>query len=247
MQTYITTEITEKFEDMLFQIAALYTYSKQYNKVMSIPNQDDHPFIAECKMFSSATIDKNCIQLNETDCQNINIQSDKNVKLVGKFKTFKPYNNDTLKFMRYFLYSNEDYMYAAYNKYNKIKQGLNDNDMVSVYIDDEDNLSYYKKALILMNKKNVVVFSSKELSNVAQNVFNSTDYNVQFVWNNNIYICCILMSLFRHNICQYADPFYSIWASYISRYDESKKVIVPDYVRKIMNEKVNNINLIYLD
>lgn len=251
MQTFITTKISKTFEDMMFQVAALYVNSRKYDKIITISTSN--PFIEDCKMFQSADVaaatDYYELSDRSADLHKI-IPFNKSVMLVGKFRTFKEYNEATLDFMRNFIYSNEDYMYAAYHKYSEIKKAFktdDDNQMASIYLDDETNLPYYKKSLILMNKNNVVVFSSKELSREVRQLFDNDVYNVQVVWDNNIYVRFILMSLFRHNVCQYCDPFYSIWAAYISKYDELKTVIVPDYVKKVINENVNNTNVIYLD
>jgi hypothetical protein len=203
-------------------------------------------FVEESKMFESTPI-TDYYELTDTSNTHSIIPYGKNIMLIGKFKSFKGYDNDTLDFMRYFIYSNEDYMYAAYDRYNIIKNKWNaeDDEMACMYIEDETDIAYYKKALILMNKANVVMISSKNLSKPFQEML--SDYNVQVVWDDNIYVRFILMSLFKHNICQYNDPFYSIWSAYISRYDELKTVILPDYVKPKMNDNINNMNILYLN
>lgn len=246
MTTHISAKISKTFEDALFQIAALYVNSKKYGKIITIPEQKSNTFVENSKMFNSDPI-SHYYELSDNDISHTIIPFNKDIMLVGKFKTFKPYDDDTLEYMRYFIYHNEDYMYEAYHQYNEIKKKCNadDDTIASVYIEDEANLAYYKKALMLMKKKNIVVFTSKQLSNTAKDILN--EYDAQIVWNTNQYILFILMSLFKHNICQFYDAFYSIWAAYISKYDDMKTVIVPYYLKNVINENINNMNIIYLD
>ena len=232
----------------MFQIAALYVYSKKYAKIITI-SQKKNDFIDNSKLFENHVI-SDYYELNDADNDHKLIPFGNDIMLVGKFKSFKKYNEATLDFMREFIYSNEDYMYSAYHKYNEIKVKFgteDDNQLTSVYIDEHTNLSYYKKALILINKKNIVLFSSKEMPLELNQMLDDYSYNVQVVWDTNIYSRFILMSLFRHNICQYDDPYYSIWSAYISKYDDLKTVVVPDHAKTFINENVNNINFVYLD
>jgi hypothetical protein len=249
-QNYISTRLSNIFEEFMFQIGALHTYSRIYKTKITIPNQNE--FIEATKLFDS-------VQLSVGDYYTLSENDDKlqiipfgvNIMLTGNFKTFKLYDETTLSFMRYFIYSCEDYMYAAYNKYNEIKtkMGSDSDEIVSIYFDDDankpPNTSYYKKALILMNKKNVVVFSPQSYPDVMR-IFDD-DHNVQVVWDNNPYVRFILLSFFKYNIVQYYDSYFSMWAAYVSKYDTYKTVVVPDYLKKIRNEKINNMNVVYLD
>jgi hypothetical protein len=253
MHTSISIKLSKNFDESLFQIAALYTYSKIHDKYITIPDQNE--FMEASKMFDSLSLPGECgedyYELSEYDNKLKIVPHSKNIMLVGKFKSFKLHNDSTLEFMREYLYSCEDYMYAAYNKYNEIKNIMNcdDDEMVSMYFDDcvnkPSNIFYYKKALILMNKKNIVVFSPQKDSDIMR-IFDE-DHNIHIVWDNNPYIRFILLSFFKNNVVQYYDAFYSMWAAYVSKYNEYKTVVVPDYLRKITNEKINNMNIVYLD
>jgi hypothetical protein len=142
-------------------------------------------------------------------------------------------------------------MYPAYYKYRDILDyfgsDTKDNDMVSLHIRRGDYLSlsnynynlemnYYKDALHIANKKNVVVFSDDIewcINNFNDYVNREGTYNVYFV-SNKIYkenevlikddIELILMSMFQNNII--ANSCFSLWASFISFY-KNKIVVAP--------------------
>ena len=142
-------------------------------------------------------------------------------------------------------------MYPAYYKYRDILDyfgsDTKDNDMVSLHIRRGDYLSlsnynynlemnYYKEAMQIANKKNVVVFSDDIewcINNFNDYVNRDGAYNVYFV-SEKIYkeaemhikddIELILMSMFRNNII--ANSCFSLWASFISYY-KNKIVIAP--------------------
>jgi hypothetical protein len=174
-----------------------------------------------------------------------------NVFFDGKYQTFE-YIDDSLRDkMTNIIYSNEDIMYPAYYKYRDILDyfgsDTKDNDMVSLHIRRGDYLSlsnynynlemnYYKDALHIANKKNVVVFSDDIewcINNFNDYVNREGTYNVYFV-SNKIYkenevlikddIELILMSMFQNNII--ANSCFSLWASFISFY-KNKIVVAP--------------------
>jgi hypothetical protein len=96
------------------------------------------------------------------------------ILLKGNYQTFK-YIDDTLRDkMINIVYSNEDIMYPAYYKYrdilNYFGNNTKDDDMVSLHIRRTDylllsnynynlDMSYYKEAMTIANKKNIVIFS----------------------------------------------------------------------------------------
>ena len=97
-----------------------------------------------------------------------------NVFFDGKYQTFKYIDDSLREKMTNIIYSNEDIMYPAYYKYRDILDyfgsDTKDDDMVSLHIRRTDYLSvsnynynlemnYYKEALQIADKKNVVVFS----------------------------------------------------------------------------------------
>ena len=38
-----------------------------------------------------------------------------------------------------------------------------------------------------------------------------------------------------------------MWAAYISKYQDLKTVVVPDYLQRITNTKINNMHILYVD
>jgi hypothetical protein len=174
-----------------------------------------------------------------------------NILLKGNYQTFK-YIDDTLRDkMINIVYSNEDIMYPAYYKYrdilNYFGNNTKDDDMVSVHIRRTDYLSlsnynynldmnYYKDAMRIANKKNVVVFSDDIewcINNFNDYVNNENMYNIYYI-SDKIFkeeeLACkpeiefILMSMFKNNII--ANSYFSLWASFISYY-KTKIVIAP--------------------
>lgn len=244
-KAFVSIRLSKSFDEIMFQIAALYIHSKTFGRQITIP--DNNSFIEETKMFDTKVIET-YYEVNDQDDHKI-VPYGENVMLIGKFKSFKKYDEDTLEFMRHFIYANEEYMWEAYNKYCNIKNkfGIEDDEMVSLYFDNTDeniNIGYYKKSVILMNKKHIVIFA-KDASKLMR-IFEDF-HNVQIVWDNNIYIRFIILSLFKHNIVQYYDSYYSLWAAYISKYDDVKTVVLPDYIKRIINPTINNVNIVYLD
>lgn len=258
---YITTKLSNNLDEILFQIGALHTYSMIHNKTMCISDPDE--FTEATKLFQYVPnvpnvpnvpyVPDDYYILSDADEQVFKIVPyAKNIILRGIFKSFKLYTEDTLSFIREYIYSNEDYMYTAYTKYNEIKQKFgceNNDEILSIYFNDSankpSNTSYYNKAMILMNKKNVVVFSPTPDPDVMR-IFDD-DYNVQVIWDTDPYVRFILLSFFRYNVVQYYDSYFSMLAAYVSKYEEYKTVVVPDYLKKITNEKINNMNVVYLD
>lgn len=244
MATHIGITLSSIFEISLFQIAALYVYSKLYNRCMTILNQNS--CVKESKLFDDAPFD-NYYTINDTRDENTVpiVPYGFNIMLSGTFENYKSLNEDALEFMRNVVYINEDNMYQAYDRYNDIKMSVSDNDMVSLYYDnDEANICYYKKAVILANKTNVIIFSpdpSKLLK-----IFETYDYNVKVVWDENAWVRMILLSFFQHNIISYNAPHFSMWAAYLSKYENCKTVVLPDHTHLIANNKINNMNIVYL-
>lgn len=246
MQSYIThSEISNDFDTQLFQIATLHLYSKRYNKCMCLDKQN--AFIQNTGLFENKTIDINsCHIICESDDNQKIVPYGKDIMLNGEFINFKLYDDDILECMRDFIYSNEDYMYTAYKMYNEIKEYFKcgDDNMVSLYLSCDDNIIYYAKSHILMNKKNIVVFTD---DTGYDDYWIDGECNVYRIWHDNIYVRFILLSFFKHNIINYTNPYFSLWASYISYYEDVKNISLPSYIMDIVNEKLNNTNIIYLD
>jgi hypothetical protein len=174
-----------------------------------------------------------------------------NILFMGNYQTFKHIDDTLREKMISIIYSNEDIMYSAYYKYRDILDyfGSNtkDDDMISLHIRRDDYLSlsnynynlemsYYKEAIKIGNKKNIVVFSDDIewcINNFNDYVNRENEYNVYFV-SDKIFkdsefsikddIEFILMSMFKNNII--ANSYFSLWASFISYY-KTKIVIAP--------------------
>ncbi len=162
-----------------------------------------------------------------------------NILFKGYFQSFKYIDDDIRRKMIDLVYSNADLMHDAYNKYNEIKErfGCDDNDMVSVHMRRTDfiwidnyhyNLQtdYYKKALETTDKKYIVIFSD-DIKWCKENVDKSWyDYkDIYFVDINDVETEFILMSMFQHNII--ANSTFSLWASFISTYQQPKIIVAP--------------------
>lgn len=160
------------------------------------------------------------------------------IQFNGYYQSFRSYNNDIRNIMRRHIYSNEELVTKAKELYEEIKRSLNsnDDDLVSVHIRRTDyilssdhhynlQLDYYKKALETANIKKVVVFSDDIQwckDNINREVYNYDD--IYFIDINDVAIEFLLMSLFKNNII--ANSTFSLWASYISDY-ENKIIIAP--------------------
>lgn len=174
-----------------------------------------------------------------------------NILFKGNYQTFK-YIDDTLREkLISIVYSNEDIMYSAYYKYrdilNYFGKNTKDDDMVSLHIRRTNylsvsnynynlDMSYYRDAMLIANKKNIVIFSDDIewcINNFNDYANKDNIYNVYFISDkifkdNELYIKddieFILMSMFKNNII--ANSYFSLWASFISYY-KSKIIIAP--------------------
>lgn len=167
--------------------------------------------------------------------------NDNNVFFKGYYQSFKYIDDSIRKKMIENVYSNEELMTSAYDMYNKIKtyfgKETEDDDMVSVHIRRTDyilssnyhnNLTddYYKKALEIVKRKYIVIFSDD--IEWCKNSINKSWYdyeNIFFVDIQNVEVEFILMSMFQHNII--ANSTYSLWASFISTYQKPKIIVAP--------------------
>ena len=174
-----------------------------------------------------------------------------NILFKGEYQTFKHIDDTLREKMIGIVYSNEDIMYPAYYKYRDILDyfgnNTKDDDMVSLHIRRTDylslsnynynlDMSYYKDALQIANKKKVVVFSDDIewcIGNFNDYVNRENIYDIYYV-STKIFkddelgikedIEFILMSMFKNNII--ANSYFSLWASFISYYN-SKIIIAP--------------------
>jgi hypothetical protein len=245
--------------NQLFQIAVLLFYAKKSNKKMVFKYEENltDAFNLPRKTFWDSLFKDQFNVLNNEDFNKIVFHSfyhqerhkyidlpydyQYNIMLRNDFQSFE-YIDDTIrKQMIDYVYSNADLMHIAYDKYNDIKNyfGCEDNDMVSMHLRRTDfiwlktfnynlGLNYYKKALETAGKKYIVVFSD-DIQWCKENIDKSLyDYkDIYFVDINNVEIEFILMSMFQHNII--ANSTFSLWASFISTYQQPKTIIAPKH------------------
>jgi hypothetical protein len=177
-----------------------------------------------------------CKQKDHHKYQELPYVTTNNILFKGYFQSFKFIDDEIRQQMIDHIYSNQHIVEEAKNKYNEIKQVLTatDDDMVSMHIRRTDyvyssnyhhnlDLRYYKKALNLAAKSNIVVFSDDIewcRQNISRTLFPYTA--IYFVDTNNVEMDFLLMSLFKHNII--ANSTFSLWASFISQHQD--KIIV---------------------
>lgn len=167
-------------------------------------------------------------------------ESERNIIFNGYFQSFKYIDDAIRKEMINYIYSNEDLMYQAYDIYVKIKsffgENVQDDDVVSIHIRRTDyvwdaefhnnlQLDYYTKALQIVDRKYVLVFSD-DIEWCKKNI-NRDMYaydKIYFVDIQNVELEFILMSMVQHNII--ANSTFSLWASFISSY-KNKKIVAP--------------------
>jgi hypothetical protein len=175
----------------------------------------------------------------------------KNPEKLSKLYTFKNIDSSLRNKIIELVYSNEDLMYSAYYKYRDALSYFGiytkDDDVAMLHImkDADTNIDndYYNNALSIVKDTckvtNIAVITDD--INWAKIILNdiNCDNNYKFYYvptdeEYNYEINFLLMSMFKniivsnkHDCC--AD---SLWASYISYYD-NKKVIVPSSIREI--------------
>jgi hypothetical protein len=243
----VTINMPQNLGKQLFNIATAYTYSINNSKKLIFENIDNNKKRTYWKTLYSnnlniidndkySTISFKLIENNNFTMHNAN--SD-NIYLKGDYYSFsylKSKNNTTRNFLRHLVYSNEKYMYCAYELYNNIKKYFEkinnnecqDNDMCSLHIkvNNNMNIDYYNEALNKIDQKNIVVFSNNiEWCKNNKDKFNFNNFNLYFIDINIIEVEFILLSMFKDNIISNSN--FSLMASYISYYDTKKNIIAP--------------------
>jgi hypothetical protein len=253
MNSYISTEIMGGLGNQLFQIANVLLYNNHLNekKIIVFKNEDKlfNWFNLPRKTFWNSLFLNQFKILNDVEYNEIKfaVISEKenhknqiepftycpyNLLFKGYFQTFKYYDENLRNQMRLLIYSNENLLNKAKDKYNEIKDFFksDDDNLVSMHIRRTDyvyhndyhyllDMDYYKKALNITKNKNVVVFSD-DINWCKENF--SKDY--YYIDINDIETEFLLMSLFKNNIL--ANSSFSLWASFISPYQD-KLVIAP--------------------
>lgn len=253
---YVSCVIQGGLGNQLFQIAAAYDYGFKYNKTPIFKNVDNlyNPFNHERKTFWKTLFSNklnvvdddeyNKIQFTHINEARNNIYNELpyakgNVMLHGYFQSYKYISEKTRIKMIELIYSNEDYMYEAYDIYEKIKKifgDVEDDDMISLHIRRGDYLlidkfhtnldkeyydKSYDKSCSIGNKKRAVVVFSDDIEWCKSNIKYDKIY---FIDINNVSVEFILLSLFQNNII--ANSTFSWFASYISSFKD-KIVIAP--------------------
>lgn len=243
----VSIDIPEKLGKQLFNIATAYTYSINNNKKLIFENIDNNKkktywktlFNNNLNIIDSDKYSTISFKLIENNNFAIHNDNSENIYLKGDYYSFsylKSKNNSTRNFLRHLVYSNEKYIYHAYELYNNIKKYFEeinnnvclDNDMCSLHIkvNNITDIEYYNEALNKIEQKNVVIFSNNiEWCKNNKDKFNFNNINLYFIDINIIEVEFILLSMFKHNIISNSN--FSLMASYISYYDTKKHIISP--------------------
>jgi hypothetical protein len=166
-----------------------------------------------------------------------------------KLYTFKNIDDALRTKVIELVYSNEDLMYAAYYKYrdvlNYFGNNTNDDDVAVMHIMKDCDADYYNDALSLMNDAykvtNIAVVTDDiNWAKIALcDINREGNYSFYYITSDEKYsyeINFILMSMFKNFIitdkkeCA-AD---SLWASYISYYD-NKKIVISSSISDFQN------------
>ena len=191
-------------------------------------------------------ISKNIKVSNESNASNASNES--NV-CMDKLYTFKNIDDVLRTKVIELVYSNEDLMYAAYYKYrdvlNYFGNNTNDDDVAVMHIMKDCDTDYYNDALSLMNDvykvTNIAVVTDDiNWAKIALcDINRDGNYSFYYITSDEKYsyeINFILMSMFKNFIItdKKEHAVDSLWASYISYYD-NKKIILPSSISEIQN------------
>ena len=243
----VSIDIPEKLGKQLFNIATAYTYSINNNKKLIFENIDNNIkktywktlFNNNLNIIDSDKYSTISFKLIENNNFAIHNDNSENIYLKGDYYSFsylKSKNNSTRNFLRHLVYSNEKYIYHAYELYNNIKkyfEEINNNECPDNYIcslhikvNNNIDIEYYNEALNKIEQKNVVIFSNNiEWCKNNKDKFNFNNINLYFIDINIIEVEFILLSMFKHNIISNSN--FSLMASYISYYETKKTIIAP--------------------
>jgi hypothetical protein len=202
------------------------------------------------------------LSINDIDIESL-CSSTKNIEICDTSTntrnvamTFNYIDKSIKKKILELVYSNEDLMYQAYYMYRDILaffgENTKDEDIAALHIlkAESKDYDYYYNALSIMNNlkiKNIAVITddiewAKTVLNDINDINDSSTYTLYYVNNaekNNYEIRFILMSMFKNLIVSNnAYDMDSIWASYLSYYD-NKKVISID--KNIIHKYITDI------
>ena len=239
----VSCYIGQDLGNHLFRIAATLDYAKKYNKVAIFQSDNDVVKNRWDELFCKKVDIINIIDMkpikfeyfNELKHGDVYKEIPKfhnNLMLIGSFQSYKYISNKTRSKMRELVYSNEKYMYNAYDEYNKIKETFQDDldrNFVSIYVKKDSGLpnDYYTNAYKMIceleqDKKHIVVFSD-DIEWCKKNLkINNDQYFASF---DNKCIELIVMSMFYNNIL--SNSTYGWWGAYLCNHNE-KAVVVPE-------------------
>lgn len=198
---FISCDLDQELGKQLFQIAHLIDYANKNNKDIVFKKNVDN------ELFTSLFNNKfNLLTEQQYDESNVYI-------LDHLPLTFDSFSKKTRTKMQYLIYTNEDYMYKAYQMYNDIKKFFDcedDDKYVAIYCNDNNKYeAFIQEAYKEIGVKNIV--------NFGDSTHSLEEYKVEC---DNKYIKLILMSFFKYHIC--TEMYESEWAAFISNYNDKK-------------------------
>lgn len=239
----VSCYIGDDLGNHLFRIAATLDYAKKHNKIAIFQSDNDNVKNKWDAFFCKKIDIINIIEMKPiefeyfTELKNGNAHEEipefhNDLMLIGSFQSYKYISNKTRSKMRELVYSNEKYMYDAYDEYNRIKARFQDDldrNFVSIYVKKDSELpnDYYENAYKMMceferDKKHIVVFSD-DIEWCKKNLkINNDQYFPSF---DNKCIELIVMSMFYNNIL--SNSTYGWWGAYLCNHNE-KVVVVPE-------------------
>lgn len=230
-----------------------------YDKIMFYKIKDNED---ESNYFNKAILD---IELNDSNCQTFNYMDD---RLRDKMINIV-YNNEDIMYTAYYKYrdaldffgkdTKDDDMVSLHitkdfsstdEEYYKEALKISGKRNVIVFTDDIDWFKIKDIADVLEGNKDVTDITADaedadDTADEADVVKNASLYNFYYVPKSDTCgdeIDFVLMSMFKNNII--ANSTYSLWASYISYYDE-KIIIAPEILacknKDILHKYISHI------
>lgn len=224
-------------------------YKSLFKGLFNILDDKKFNMIKFNKISSEDIYDENIVNysvpLNIEICSKIPENLDK----LNNLYSFKNINNTIGKKIIDLVYSNEDLMYEAYYNYremlNYFGNNTNDDEVCVLHImeDIEEDIDYYINALAIMNHnyniKNIAVITDDiTWAKIIINDINIDNiFKFYYFPSNQKYnyeINFIVMSMFKNIIITNKKDYSmdSLWASYISYYD-NKKIVASSNIREI--------------
>ena len=214
MNNYVSCYIQGGLGNQLFQIASVYEYADMYKKTPIFANVDYLPnqFNYERRTYWDTLFSGklNVIDINEYNkiyFNNLYEQQgfvynklpyiNDNVKIIGYFQAHRYISEKTRIKMIELIYSNDTYMYNAYNKYNSITYSSTENDVSIRYralmwlISKNDDPSVRKVSEVELKKYNNQT-DTTECHTSFYRVSQSHKFNITTIKGKKIIgrVCC---------------------------------------------------------